>query len=61
MKDLILELKKRQVQFVVLTDVSIDCEDSLALASIECLQKYKAFAYVDNFETGKCRYHIEKR
>lgn len=61
MEDLILELKKRQIQFVVLSDGSIDCEDSLKLESIESLQKYKIYAYVDNFETGRCRHHIERR
>ena len=61
MEHLISELQKKQIQFSVLSDGSIDCEDSLKLQSIECLQAYKVYAYVDDFETGRCRHHIEKR
>ena len=60
MEDLILELKKKGIQFTVLSDGSIDCEDALALNTIECIQKYKVYAYVDDFDTGKTRNHIEK-
>ncbi|MBR6401843.1 MAG: hypothetical protein IKS48_00500 [Eubacterium sp.] len=60
MEDLILELEKNGIEFKVLSDDSIDCEDTLKLESIECIQKYKVYAYVDDFDTGKCRNHIEK-
>ena len=60
MEDLILELKKRSIEFRVLLDGSIDCEDTLKLQSIPCIQKYKVFSYVDDFETGRCRNHIER-
>ena len=61
MNDLILELKKKQIQFSVLSDGSIDCEDTPRLETIECLQRYKVFAYVSDFKTGKCRHHIQKQ
>lgn len=61
MEMLIKELQKKRIEFKVLSDGSIDCEDCLSLHSIECLQSYKVYSYVDDFETGKCRNHIERR
>lgn len=61
MEDLILELKKRRVEFKVLSDGSIDCEAAMSLEQIECLERYKRYAYIDDMESGRCRYHIERR
>lgn len=61
MEDLILELKKRRIEFKVLTDGSIDCEAALSLEQIDCLGKYKRYAYIEDMSTGRCRYHIERR
>ena len=55
MQDLINELKKNKIEFSVLKDGSIDCEETLKLQNIECLDKYNRYAYVDDFETGRCR------
>ena len=60
MEDLILELKKKNIQFEVLSNGTIDCEDSIRLESIECLQRYHVYAYVDDFESGRCRHIISK-
>ena len=60
MNDLIIELKKKNIDFSILANGSIDCEYCLSLSDIECLQKYKVFPYVSNYEPLEYRCYIEK-
>lgn len=52
-EELIKALDLRGIEYKILSDGDIDCKDHRGLMSIELLQSFKVFSYIDDmYNTG---------